>query len=77
MPECLSSPSEEKNYPLLLKAQDSKGASMTHWAKRSRDVIEEAYCEFQSHGSAVAILFRGLPISIATEHDLNAEWAIK
>lgn len=68
-PKFLSGPRE--GYPLLVKAQNGHAASLLHWAKRSREVIEEAYRKFEKDGSAVAILFRGLPI--INENDFS-QW---
>lgn len=69
IPKFLSGPRED--YPLLLKAQNGPSATLVQWAKRSRDVINEAYDKFNKDGSAVAILFRGLPIRNAEDF---SEW---
>lgn len=68
-PKFLSGPRE--NFPLLVKARNEQETTLTHWAKRSREVIEEAYRKYEKDGSAVAILFRGLPVT--NEKDLS-EW---
>ena len=59
-PKFLSGPRE--NYPLLVKAVNGQASTVEQWAKRSREVIDEAYREYDKSGSAVAILFRGLPV---------------
>ena len=64
-PKLLSGPTED--YPLLLKAQNREGATIAQWAKRSKEIIEEALKGFQKGGPAVAILFRDLPIRNAKD----------
>ena len=64
-PKFLSGPRED--FPLLVKAQHSQEATLKHWAKRSREVIEEAYRKYEHDGTAVAILFRGLPVRNAKD----------
>ena len=59
-PKFLSGPRE--NYPLLVKAVNGQASTIELWAKRSREVIDEAYREYEKSGSAVAILFRSLPV---------------
>lgn len=68
-PSFLSGPRE--NYPLLLKAVNGKGATLSLWGKRSREVIDEAYAKYKKDGTAVAILFRGMPI---TGESSFSEW---
>lgn len=65
IPKFLSGPRED--FPLFLKAQNGRETTLTHWAKRSREVIEEAYRKYETNGSVVAILFRGLPITDAKD----------
>ena len=65
-PEFLSGPRRE-DFPLLVKAQNGQEATLKHWAKRSREVIEEAYRKYEHDGTAVAILFRGLPVRNAKD----------
>ena len=65
-PEFLSGPRRE-DFPLLVKAQNGQEATLKHWAKRSREVIEEAYRKYEHDGTAVAILFRGLPVRSAMD----------
>ena len=69
-PKFLSGPRE--NYPYFVKAQNGEEAALERWAKRSREVIEEAYEKYEADGSAVAILFRGLPVRNANDFSL---WA--
>lgn len=68
-PSFLSGPRD--NYPLLVNAMNGQEASPSVWAKRSREVIDEAYRKYNSDSTAVAVLFRGMPI--ATERDFS-EW---
>lgn len=60
-PRFLSGPRDD--YPLFLKVQNGQGASIEQWAERSRDIIDEAYKKYKEDGTAVAVLFRKLPIN--------------
>ena len=68
-PKHLSGPKE--NFPMLIKAKNGQNATMKQWAMRSREIIDQAYQQYEDDGSAVAIVFRGLPN--VSEKDF-AEW---
>ena len=61
LPKYLSGPRE--NYPLLIKAVNGQAASLEHWAKRCKEIINQAYSKYEQDRSPVAILFRGLPVT--------------
>ena len=65
-PKFLSGPRED--YPLLVKAKNGKEAGLLEWAKRARQVIDSAFEGFEKDGTAVAILFRGLPLETIKDY---------
>ncbi|XP_028403527.1 uncharacterized protein LOC114526210 [Dendronephthya gigantea] len=68
-PKYLSGPKDD--FPKLVKAKKGQETSMKHWALRSREIIDQAYQKYVKDGTAVALLFRGLPNS--SEKDFS-EW---
>ncbi|XP_028403513.1 uncharacterized protein LOC114526194 [Dendronephthya gigantea] len=68
-PKYLSGPKDD--FPMLVKAKKGQETSMKHWALRSREIIDQAYQRYEKSGTAVAILFRGLPNS---DEKCLSEW---